>query len=1017
MKTESFIKKFFCFKSLIQFILLCILLFMSWSGVSAQQMKEWTVIVYMNGDNNLSPMALSNIHRMERGVHDNVNVIVLVDGSAQYSRNPTVSFGAKIHMLQKNNAPYQSIDDSPITSPLLQDLGEIDMSLPANITGFIQYAVKAAPAKHYAFIPWNHGGGWKNLLNDVDAGTGFASKPFMTIQEFARAIKDASHVLPNGRFDILMFDMCLMGQADIINEVADLADYVIASPPVKWALAPAYENLLSVFDGRHSSREIATAIVDDYIGTMNEVSRNLDGKYDSAMTAYDTSKMPALTAATRKLTAHLQSLVQSRYFEISKTLAYAGHMMKLPTDLEVGANSPWSINFSSWLHELEVSVPGIDHKIIAEVRSALSGLVVKSGTSAGAEILGGTALYFPINRANTVPEYFRTGWAAATGLGNLLESLFQYQDLNGNSSPRIENIQIGIPQLIPGRSGKSADDFNVKIQQTVKPMAKNVIKFDVVGENVLWTNMIQYTRVGNRRYKNFMVMLMDAMKDHSGNDAEESNFSYFSPVYNKGRTSFIRELDGICYKLYNGVESRDIFIVNSMTESDEDVSFGYGLYTDSMLYGRETFVKLTFDNRSKHLKSVLAIDPQTGNNISPVILQPGSQIKPRLEVMDDNGNTYYEYGQPISFSANQLFLTVDLLPDNAVTGTVFVLNTVNGAKSYAVSPEVNFVADPQQRRMKDAVTDETLRKYLFDNFYLVEYGLNGLNETLILPVFQNLAFSTANNGTSFDWALKDSDGTPVSHGKFFAVNGGVAMGMFYSPSYELKRTWYMFLDQNQYSADWYSVQTPSGVRYGLYPLRNLSAQVLEGEWKSDTEIWKFSNGHLNYERIKKGEELKKEGSYSLKGNLLVTDGARYPQFAVHVDRAAGKLYLIARDGHYSVLSRDPSTITAPVSGDKTKPDVPAPAPASGALDGVYISGADTGNARLTIRKFEGTEFYSMFLETKGQGNIVCNFSVAGNIMNATYPDGSRSEIRFTYDGRTMVLYFPNMPPLSLTRQM
>ena len=138
-----------------------------------------------------------------------------------------------------------------------------------------------------------------------------------------------------------------------------------------------------------------------------------------------------------------------------------------------------------------------------------------------------------------------------------------------------------------------------------------------------------------------------------------------------------------------------------MTESDEDVSFGYGLYTDSMLYGREIFVKLTFDNRSKHLKSVLAIDPQTGNNISPVILQPGSQIKPRLEVMDDNGNTYYEYGQPISFSANQLFLTVDLLPDNAVTGTVFVLNTVNGAKSYAVSPEVKFVADPQQRRMKE----------------------------------------------------------------------------------------------------------------------------------------------------------------------------------------------------------------------------------------------------------------------------------------------------------------------------
>ena len=58
----------------------------------------------------------------------------------------------------------------------------------------------------------------------------------------------------------------------------------------------------------------------------------------------------------------------------------------------------------------------------------------------------------------------------------------------------------------------------------------------------------------------------------------------------------------------------------------------------------------------------------------------------------------------------------------------------------------------------------------------------------------------------------------------------------------------------------------------------------------------------------------------------------------------------------------------------------------------------------------------MFLETRGQGNIICNFRVTGNQLDATFPDGSRTMIGYRLDTGGITLYFPDMPPLQLYRQ-
>ncbi|MGW0810584.1 clostripain-related cysteine peptidase [Nonomuraea sp. NPDC002799] len=105
---------------------------------------EWNVMVYMAGNHNLSHAAGRDLEEL-RAVpsHHGVRVTAFVKR-------------------QDAGGRAQRMEISPGGGPdVIEDLApSTDSGHPQTVVDFVRWAVRRAPARRYALVIWNHGGGW-----------------------------------------------------------------------------------------------------------------------------------------------------------------------------------------------------------------------------------------------------------------------------------------------------------------------------------------------------------------------------------------------------------------------------------------------------------------------------------------------------------------------------------------------------------------------------------------------------------------------------------------------------------------------------------------------------------------------------------------------------------------------------------------------------------------------------------------------------------------------------------------
>lgn len=182
-----------------------------------QKRKQWTVLVYMDGDNNLSQFSSNDIREMmASGSGSGVNIVVLWDNDPGQDAQ-----GAA------NRHGYYFIERSGAT--LLRDTGEINMGNPKSAKDFISYAVTNFPADHYLWVWWNHGGAvdraavlkgvcWDDTSNGDHLSESEQKDIMLYFKEKA-----------GKKIDIVGFDACLMATAEIAYQYRDVASYLVAS--------------------------------------------------------------------------------------------------------------------------------------------------------------------------------------------------------------------------------------------------------------------------------------------------------------------------------------------------------------------------------------------------------------------------------------------------------------------------------------------------------------------------------------------------------------------------------------------------------------------------------------------------------------------------------------------------------------------------------------------------------------------------------------------------------------------
>ncbi|MGZ3701591.1 MAG: clostripain-related cysteine peptidase, partial [Bdellovibrionota bacterium] len=105
--------------------------------------KEWTFLLYLNGNNNLDSFGKLNLNQMEAvGSSDSVNLV------AEWA---SLENGDTRRLLIKKDS-----DSVNVTSPALQNLGQTDMGDAKTLEDFIRWGITAYPAKHYFVAVWDH---------------------------------------------------------------------------------------------------------------------------------------------------------------------------------------------------------------------------------------------------------------------------------------------------------------------------------------------------------------------------------------------------------------------------------------------------------------------------------------------------------------------------------------------------------------------------------------------------------------------------------------------------------------------------------------------------------------------------------------------------------------------------------------------------------------------------------------------------------------------------------------------
>ena len=270
------------------------LLFLS----QAQGLPKWTIMIYLDGDNNLERYAIDDFFELSSvGSTSQVNLLV------QFDRGP----GYDTRYGNWTNTQRFKITQNmePTISNAVSDWGdgiggrEVNMGDPHVLHSFVKWAKDNYPAEHYALILWDHGDGWRSmsiLANSMEQQLKYGNLSHSETAQIEKTLKQLKRKINARRYqksvcfddtsfdeltlkeiadalsydncfiDILGFDACLMGMVEVAYEIRNCANYMVASEETIMVRGFPYDTISRIITSQPLStpEEFAILIVQKY---------------------------------------------------------------------------------------------------------------------------------------------------------------------------------------------------------------------------------------------------------------------------------------------------------------------------------------------------------------------------------------------------------------------------------------------------------------------------------------------------------------------------------------------------------------------------------------------------------------------------------------------------------------------------------------------------------------------------------------------------------------------------------
>ncbi|MFN8468753.1 MAG: clostripain-related cysteine peptidase [Caldilineaceae bacterium] len=322
---------------------------------------EWTVMVFLNADNNLEPFSLRDFAEMAKvGSSDKVNIILQYDRNYRYDEHPQPKSECFRYRVTKGMEPLA-------TNALPPPLGNTNMGDGKVLGDFVAWAMKTYPAKRYMLDIWDHGQGWRMrevrtvvgseeevtayrdfrrdamLVHETRSADGsdveevmpaFSSMEgiapdqvlesvvrYCSVDEtskdklFNREIQDSlMKVLHAQKLDLVGFDCCLMSMVETAYAMRNVAKVMVGSEELEpgngWNYADWLDQLVA--KPTMTAVQLGKVLVDSYRKTYQAVAP------DTTMSAVDLARLPDVALAVDKLAQVLCAKLPTELADIKK---------------------------------------------------------------------------------------------------------------------------------------------------------------------------------------------------------------------------------------------------------------------------------------------------------------------------------------------------------------------------------------------------------------------------------------------------------------------------------------------------------------------------------------------------------------------------------------------------------------------------------------------------------------------------------------------------------------------------
>lgn len=363
------------------------------AGSFAAGVKEWTVLVFLNGHNNLDSYGFLNMDHMKQvGSSDQVNVLV--------------------QWASLKNKDTQRVYVEKGKFNIIEKLKPVDMGNYRELVNFVAWAHQNYPAKKYFIDVWNHGSGWHRMalnIKPTDISYDDISGNKITTEQLGIAM-DEIKAITGSKIELLGQDACLMAMAEVAAEVSDSVKFFAASQETEPAEGWPYAKFLAplVANPTMNGGELAKILSKEYLAAY---TGGVFGTKPVTFSAYDLSKMNDYNQAIKGLGEELLRLDSAGMNAVAKavdsTQSFASYDYK---DLR---------DFMRLVGKTEMNV----EKINALDRAA-NEFVIANDVSPRYKRATGVSIWLPSSAyewKDYSRRYVNMKFHKATGWGNFLE--------------------------------------------------------------------------------------------------------------------------------------------------------------------------------------------------------------------------------------------------------------------------------------------------------------------------------------------------------------------------------------------------------------------------------------------------------------------------------------------------------------------------------------------------------------------------------------------------------------------